>query len=411
VDRALLLETLTAACEQFSVPGAQLGLMSRGRRVVVCAGTTAHRDGQPVTRSTPFHAGSIAKSLTALVVMDAAHREELDLDVACAEQADGLWSDTPRSLLAQTSGRPNVLPDGDEELDAFVARVGAMPRVHAPGRFSYCNASWAVLDLLLRRTCGATFEELATEALPAGAAFGMPVGAALGHQASTSAALVGAVSDEAPAASAAGSRWWATADGLLDYATVHLTGGAGRFRPADVREQRRPYAAIPGVTVADSWGLGWALWDRGEHRAFGWAGYTAGHRAYLRCFPDQDAALGLMTNSAGPLLGPPGGSALFDTLLPEWLAALGVPALPAPTYPDPHRPVGDFVGSYGPFAIEQEDDDTLLLHATALGESHPVRHRRLGANTFARDGQPPGGMTLAFAADLLYLGPFAVPRA
>ena len=155
----------------------------------------------------------------------------------------------------------------------------------------------------------------------------MPEGAAEGHAVARDGVPTPVPSEYAEAASAAGSRWWATADQLLDYARLHLDDGGEVFHGDDVRELRRPHAAVPGATISDAWGLGWALWDRGDHHAFGWAGFTGGHRAYLRCFPTEDAALVVLANSAGPLFGPPGGSALFDDLLPELLAMLGVPAL------------------------------------------------------------------------------------
>src|SRR4051794_5175073 len=94
---AVLLED---GCRAFGVPAAQLGLLRDGERAVwthACA------------PETPFHAGSIAKILTATLVLDAASRGELDLDAAARP-----WDDTPRTLMAQTSGRPNALPDGDE---------------------------------------------------------------------------------------------------------------------------------------------------------------------------------------------------------------------------------------------------------------------------------------------------------
>jgi CubicO group peptidase (beta-lactamase class C family) len=414
MDRARVEELLTAGCDEFHVPGAQLGVLQGNERVVVWAGTLSDRGSEPVTGSTRFHAGSIAKSLTALVVMDAARRGDLDLDVGCDEQAEGLWTDTPRSLMASTTGRPNVLPELHEPLEGFVARVGAMPRVHPDGRFSYCNAGWSVLDLLLRRRCGAGFEDLAQSALASGGTFGtfgMPDGAAQGHMTRQGAPMRSADSDETAAASAAGGRWWTSADELLDYARLHLSNGAGRFYGPDVQEQRRRYAPVPGATMSDAWGLGWALWDRGAHSAFGWAGYTAGHRAYLRCFPRQDAAVALMTNSAGPILGPPGGSALFDTVLPELLTMLGVPELAPPEYADDGHAVVDLAGRYGPLVVEEKDHDSFLLHAAAFGEPEPIRHHRLGGDSFARDGRPPGGMTVAFDAGLLYLGPFAIPRA
>jgi hypothetical protein len=162
--------------------------------------------------------------------------------------------------------------------------------------------------------------------------------------------------------------------------------------------------------MADAWGAGWALWDRGGHRAFGWAGYTGGHRAYLRCFPDQGAALVLLANSAGPLFGPPGGSALFDAVLPELLDILQVPALPDPVLPGPRTPVDELAGGYGPVVLEAAGNDALLVGAQAFGEQEPMRFTRVGADTFAREGRPPGGMLIAVESGLLYLGPFAVAR-
>ena len=86
----------------------------------MCSGTLRTDRLEPVGPSTSFHAGSIAKSLTGLVVADAARRGELDLDVPCSEQGTGLWDDTPRALLTQTTGRPNALPGQDDLLEGEV---------------------------------------------------------------------------------------------------------------------------------------------------------------------------------------------------------------------------------------------------------------------------------------------------
>lgn len=410
VEAERAAELLAAGCERFGVPGAQLGLLRAGRRDVLCAGLLSAGWAEPIRPSTPFHAGSIAKSLAALLVLDAARRGEVDIDTPCSEQAEGLWTDTPRALMAQTTGRANVLPDLDEELATFVARVAEMPLVHRPGRFSYCNAGWPVLDLLLTRRCGAGFEDLARErVLGPAASFGMPAAGAAGHGVGPDQPVHPVPSEYAAAASAAGSRWWASADELLDYAALHL-GAAGQFNAGDIREMQQPQVAIPGATVADAWGLGWALWDRGRHRAFGWAGYTGGHRAYLRCFPEQNAAVVLLANCAGPLFGPPGGSALFDVLLPDALELLGVPALRPAARLGAGRPAEALAGRYGPLSLLAAGPDSLVLHAEALGSSEPLELHRIGGDAFAIAGDPPGGMTIAVDADLLYLGPFAVSR-
>lgn len=157
-------------------------------------------------------------------------------------------------------------------------------------------------------------------------------------------------------------------------------------------------------------GLGWAVWDRGAHHAFGWAGYTGGHRAFVRCFAEQNAAVVLLANSAGPLFGPPGGSALFDALLPHLLEVLAVPPLEEPEYDAAPLVAADLAGRYGPLVIEAKGVDDVRLHAQAFGESRPVTCTRLGGNTFNVSGNPPGSTPMSFDGDLLYLGPFAMPR-
>src|SRR4051812_30102856 len=126
-DRAArLLVTLMA---RYVVPGAQLGLLRGSERVVVCAGVRTAGRSAPVVPTTKFHAGSIAKSVAALLTVHAARIGLVDLDAPCDEQAPGLWPDTPRAIMAHTTGRPNVLPEIDETIESFVARVLAMPLV------------------------------------------------------------------------------------------------------------------------------------------------------------------------------------------------------------------------------------------------------------------------------------------
>ncbi len=277
-----------------------------------------------------------------------------------------------------------------------------------------------MLDLLLRRRAGVGFEDRAAEVIEtllhaAGAAswrpdFGRPAGASRSHAVTTDRHLTEVPDDYATAASAAGSRWWATADQLLDWAAVQLAPPPGWGDL--VEELRRAVAPLPGGTVFDSWAAGWAVWDRGAHRAFGWAGFTGGHRAYLRCFPEQDAALVVLASSAGPLFGPPGGSALFDDLLPDLLARLGVPPLPGPPVVGTPRPTDTLAGRYGPMVVSTVigEDDLLEVDARFIGQATPVTYRRSGGDLFEVAGTPPGSTPLAFADDLAYVGPFALPR-
>jgi len=402
-----MLEALLAeGCARFGVPGAQLGLLRDGRREVLCAGVLEVGGDAPVVPETPFHAGSIAKPLAATLALDAAARGELDLGAP----GPGGWDDPLRDLIGHTSGRPNVLPQEGEDIHAFVARVRAMGRATPAGRFAYGNAGWAVVDLALEAATGLGFEALAAERVlgPLGLAarFGPPPGHAVPHAGGRAIAA----DPGSRGSSAAGSRWWATAGELLAYAKLHLHEGGGVVEPAAIALQREPHVPVPGATVADEWAAGWARWSRGEHRALGWSGYTAGHRAYLRVFPEQGAAMALLTNAAGPLLGGSGGSALFDVSYPRVLEALGVPRPGDPADGCAPTDPAALAGTYGPVVVEA-DDAALLVAAPAMGIAPAVRHVRAHGDTFVAEGAPPGGMAIAFDGDLFYLGPFALRRA
>ena len=120
----------------------------------------------------------------------------------------------------------------------------------------------------------------------------------------------------------------------------------------------------------------------------------------------------MLTSCAGPLLGPPGGAALFDTLLPALLVELGRcrryggarRTAPAPRHPARW-------GSIGPLVVTARGrtDDALLLDARAFGAPRP-RGVQAGLGGDTSTTAQYGGMPFAFDDDLLYLGPFALPR-
>lgn len=413
IDVSALTSALREAADRHSVPGVQVGLLSGSEHQVVSTGVLTAGSGEPVIDTTRFHAGSLAKALTGQWVLEAAADGLIDLDLPCAEQTAISWDDTPRSLLTQTSGRPNEMPAADEELDAFVARVGGMPRLHAPGRFSYCNAGWSVLDLLLQERTGAGFAE---RLAGAGGSFGIPNGAAAGHVPREDGSVSRVPPTHADAAAAAGACWWASADELLHVAERHLHPEAHGLDPMVIAQLRDPAASLPGASVFDAWGHGWASWHRGDHEAFGWAGFTSGHRAFLRAFPRHSAAIVVLTNCAGGFFGGPGGAALFDDLLPALLELVGVPGLPDPATHQPRWASASLAGRYGPAAVTAVAPDSVRLSAQAFGGGDLVLDRVWG-DTFDVRGRPPGAIPIAFDADpagagpdWLYIGPFAVPK-
>lgn len=115
-----------------------------------------------------------------------------------------------------------------------------------------------MLDLLLRRRTGLGFEESVLERLGNRITFGAPPRASRGHVSLPGQHPVPVPSTYAPTAAAAGTTWWATADLLLDLAAMHLDPEQGSFEASDLRALRTPTAPLPGSTVFDAWGLGWA---------------------------------------------------------------------------------------------------------------------------------------------------------
>ena len=78
MESSSLQPLLESGMATYAVPGAQVGLLRGAERVVVGTGVCDQRNSRPVLDSTAFHAGSIAKALTGLVILDAARNGDLD---------------------------------------------------------------------------------------------------------------------------------------------------------------------------------------------------------------------------------------------------------------------------------------------------------------------------------------------
>lgn len=121
----------------------------------------------PVTPETMFHLASVSKPFVATAIV----RKELDLDAPITEWvpeftlADGREGEvTARGLLSHTSGLPDVSDYGwhdpqlgDDALSEFARSLSSW-RLKDPA-FSYSNAGYELLGLVLSRATGATFED------------------------------------------------------------------------------------------------------------------------------------------------------------------------------------------------------------------------------------------------------------
>ena len=125
--------------------------------------------GAPVTPETMFHLASVSKPFVATAIVALA----LDLDAPIVEWvpeftlADGRAGEvTARGLLSHSSGLPDVAEYGwhdpqlgDDALSEFARSLSGWRLEAEPGSaFSYSNAGFELLGLVLSRATGTTFE-------------------------------------------------------------------------------------------------------------------------------------------------------------------------------------------------------------------------------------------------------------
>lgn len=159
--------------------GLAVAVVCEGEVISRCFGVRDLSSGAPVTPETMFHLASVSKPFVATAVVSMAStrgsREPvLDLDAPIVEWipeftlADGRQGEvTARRLLSHTSGLPDVTDYGwhdpqlgDDALSELARSLSGWRLQAEPGSaFSYSNAGFELLGLLLSRVAGTTFED------------------------------------------------------------------------------------------------------------------------------------------------------------------------------------------------------------------------------------------------------------
>lgn len=130
----------------------------------------------PATDQTLFHLGSLAKHMTASLVIELADSGAIGLDDPVGGHARGLpeaFSSVPiRALLSHTGGIPDYEGldgfDADRhiEREAFLTATAALPIDFRPGEaWAYSNTGYVLLGYLLADVMGRSYRELVNERL------------------------------------------------------------------------------------------------------------------------------------------------------------------------------------------------------------------------------------------------------
>ena len=171
IDTDTLDAFIRGQMARHSLPGLALAI-TVGDEVVVSRGYGQAGRGLPMTADTPLFIGSLAKSFTALAVMQLADEGKVELDAPARtylpwftvadEQVAAAIS--VRDLLQHTSGLSDLgyLPAHGDNLsiqDGAHALASARP-TGTPGRtFQYFNANYGVLGAIIEATSGMAYQD------------------------------------------------------------------------------------------------------------------------------------------------------------------------------------------------------------------------------------------------------------
>ena len=171
-------EVVRAQMREQNIPGVSLAVMRDGKIIKASGyGLASIELNVAVKPEMVFHSGSLAKAFTATAVMMLVEEGKIGLDDKVSKylpEAPALWDDvTIRRLLTHTSGiRDSFGEDGDPQYDfhvdvtevELVRKFAAQTMRFQPGeKWSYCNAGYVILGVVIHRVTGKFWFDFAKE--------------------------------------------------------------------------------------------------------------------------------------------------------------------------------------------------------------------------------------------------------
>jgi CubicO group peptidase (beta-lactamase class C family) len=340
--------------------------------------------GASVTSETMFHLASVSKPFVATAIGSLATARDdgepvLDLDAPIVDWvpeftlADGREGEvTARHLLSHSSGLPDVTDYGwhdpqlgDDALSEFARSLSDWRLTTEPGSaYSYSNAGYELLGLLLSRATGTTFENAVRKQVLA--PLGMRNSTFLrgdvpGHlAASPHVGMPLAVPEgaypytrrHAPSSTLHSnlvemSRWMVAHFEPAEPAAGGSDGQWARLDPGLLDLMRQPVVPVPSHPWEDAAGLGWGLGSYRGHRTLHRSGADPGFGSKLVLVPERRTGVVLLANTNTVPTGPIAAAAL-DIALADELGggAAAVRALLPPIV----GPVAETLATSGPDA-------------------------------------------------------------
>ena len=322
MDPDRLSETLSTLAQKHQVPGAQLAIHHGGTTLAMEVGELEYGTGRLVDRDAAFPIGSISKSFTAAVAMILVADGELELNTPLGAYLPELGNGTNdlgaqltlRQLLSHTSG----LSDGPDSMKiaTFSLRRYVLENcrpsdlILPPGtNFSYSNSGYVLAGYLIEVITGMTWWEAMESILlrplgieptflvtPDPRPLRRPI--ATGHSVNASVGRTRPVEQSLALAEAPNSGLAVSAVDLVTFGLIQLGSRVSTLLPSAYSEQMRQ--AVPSAEpfgLADGWGLGLAVFSKGNTVWVGHDGNADGTACYVRVEPVNGSIVAFTCNA------------------------------------------------------------------------------------------------------------------
>lgn len=325
--QTVLQSTMRQLRSDTGLTGVAAAVMTDGRfKGVAVTGERQRGTGIEVTVDDRWHAGSIAKSMTATLMAVLEREGQLSFDTALPEllpgieMADGWRPCTLQHLLTHTAGAPanfpwkvlKVWPDSAEELVAarrrFIAEILAEePESPCGEQFAYSNVGYTIVGHIAETIAGVPYEALVEQKVFTpldlrSAGFGPPKGdkpnqEPLGHMKLLwfrfAVDPFESTADNTPVMAPAGGVHLSIRD-LARYGAIHLEGASGAatsLLPQESWERlHTPFLedyAYGWVRYQREWAGGPLIWHNGSNTLW---------YALLMLLPAKNTVLAFATN-------------------------------------------------------------------------------------------------------------------
>jgi len=353
-----------------------------------------------------YRIGSITKTMTAIVIMQARDDGLLDLDATVGSilGSDVPFATTPiRRLLTHSGGLP-AEPEGPwwerndgGDFDDLIARVAKQePVLPAARQLHYSNLGYALLGEAIGRLRGESWWDVVRSRVldPLGLSrttYSPTSPHAQGYSVHPWSGRLDPEPHTDTGAMAPAGQVWSTVQDLARYAAWWLDPDPAVLAPATVQEMQIPVAGSSDDGLDMAWGLGLQLAGRPGRMLFSHTGSMPGFLAGLVVDPEQDAAA--ITLSNGTRGETPGLAYTLADVLSEYEPLLPGEWSPEPVVDGADELLGPWHWGNTPYTMVIRDG-SLVLDNENVGRR--TRLERVDADTWQ-------GLDNYFTGELLHV--------